>query len=316
MKKVINTLICIAMSLSSCDFDDLTNSCGDGMLDTNEECDDGNTINDDGCSSTCKKETSSTPPVSTPVCGNRIVETGEGCDDGNTLNGDGCSSYCQVETTQPVQTTPVCGNGKVESGEGCDDGNTINGDGCSSNCQVETSQPVQTNPVCGNGKVESGEGCDDGNTISGDGCSSSCQKESTCPNEGDACTGNTSMCCDNNVYDCVSGHYEVMVCKGNAYCDSAEGFYDCAEPCTSKEADIDFLGYDDYCYDGEFELFACQKGDSGKYGIFGGFYAQSYCWGNDAILECDEDGTVGEFECSICTEGTGNDPYVDICEAY
>lgn len=282
MKKVIITLICIAMSLSSCDFDDLTNSCGDGMLDTNEECDDGNTINDDGCSSTCKKETSSTPPVITPVCGNRIVETGEGCDDGNTLNGDGCSSYCQVETTQPVQTTPVCGNGKVENGEDCDDGNTVSGDGCSSACKKESTP----------------------------------SPEPSCPNEGDSCSGKSSMCCDNNVYDCVSGHYEVMVCKGNAYCDSAEGFYDCAEPCTSKEADIDFLGYDDYCYDGEFELFACQKGDSGKYGIFGGFYAQSYCWGNDAILECDEDGTVGEFECSVCTEGTGNDPYVDICEAY
>lgn len=266
----------------SCDFDDLTNFCGDGMLDTNEECDDGNTVNGDGCSSTCKKEASSTPPVSTPVCGNRIVETGEGCDDGNTLNGDGCSSNCQVETSQPVHTTPVCGNGKVETGEDCDDGNTVSGDGCSSACKKESTP----------------------------------SPEPSCPKEGDSCTGKSSMCCDNNVYDCVSGHYEVIVCKGNAYCDSAEGFYDCAEPCTSNEADIDFLGYDDYCYDGEFELFACQKGDSGKYGIFGGYYAQSYCWGNDAILECDEDGTVGEFECSVCTEGTGNDPYVDICEAY
>ena len=31
-------------------------SCGDGLLDTGEECDDGNTVSGDGCSSTCKKE--------------------------------------------------------------------------------------------------------------------------------------------------------------------------------------------------------------------------------------------------------------------
>jgi len=31
-------------------------TCGDGILDSSEECDDGNTISDDGCSSTCKSE--------------------------------------------------------------------------------------------------------------------------------------------------------------------------------------------------------------------------------------------------------------------
>ena len=307
-------LICIALTITSCDFDEV---CGDGILDTNEECDDGNTVNGDGCSSICKKETSTMPPVTTPVCGNGIVETGEGCDDGNTSNGDGCSSTCQAETSQPVQTTPVCGNGKVETGEDCDDENTVSGDGCSATCKKESSSPIPANPVCGNGNVESGEECDDGNTVSGDGCSAACKKESatSCPKEGEACTGNTSMCCDNNVYDCVNGHYEIIICSGSAYCDSANGFYDCAEPCTSQESEYDFIGYDDYCDNGEFELFACQKGDSGKYGIFGGYYAVGYCWDDGTILECGEDGTVGEFECSVCVEGSDNDPYTDICES-
>ena len=321
MKKAILSLICIAISLSSCDFDDVKDTvddvksffCGDGIVGTNEECDDGNTANGDGCSSTCKKEASSTP--TSPICGNKIVETGEGCDDGNTVSGDGCSSSCQVEQSQPVQTDPVCGNGIVESGEDCDDGNLIYGDGCSPSCKKE---PSATTPVCGNGKRESGEECDDGNTASGDGCSASCKKESTssCPNEGDTCSGNKSMCCGNNVYDCVNNHYEIIVCKGNAYCDSADGFYDCVEPCTSKEAKEDFIGYDDYCDNGEFELFACQKGDSGKYGIFGGYYAKGYCWEEGTILECDDDGTVGEFECNVCIEGEGDDPYTDICQSY
>jgi len=62
--------------------------CGNSVVDSNEECDDGNTNNGDGCSSACKKET---------VCGNGVVETNEQCDDGNTKNGDGCSSTCKKE---------------------------------------------------------------------------------------------------------------------------------------------------------------------------------------------------------------------------
>jgi cysteine-rich repeat protein len=37
-----------------------TSTCGNGLLEAGEECDDGNTISGDGCSSTCRIETSST----------------------------------------------------------------------------------------------------------------------------------------------------------------------------------------------------------------------------------------------------------------
>ena len=30
--------------------------CGDGVINTGEDCDDNNTKSDDGCSSTCKRE--------------------------------------------------------------------------------------------------------------------------------------------------------------------------------------------------------------------------------------------------------------------
>jgi len=102
--------------------------CGDGTVDSGEDCDDGNTVDGDGCSATCNIE----PPIA-PVCGNNLVESGEQCDDGNTVNADGCSSTCQNEQA----LDPVCGNGTVESGEECDDGNTIDDDGCSSTCQEE-----------------------------------------------------------------------------------------------------------------------------------------------------------------------------------
>ncbi len=100
--------------------------CGNGIVEAGEQCDDGNTVNGDGCSSTCQLEN---PPA---VCGNGILEAGEQCDDGNTVNGDGCSSTCQIETPPPV-----CGNGIVEAGEQCDEGaaNGQPGSDCSATCQ-------------------------------------------------------------------------------------------------------------------------------------------------------------------------------------
>src|ERR1700759_3990174 len=67
--------------------------CGDGMISGSEQCDDGNTVDGDGCSHACMLE-----PGHTPSCGDGILEAGEGCDDGNTVSGDGCSSVCQSES--------------------------------------------------------------------------------------------------------------------------------------------------------------------------------------------------------------------------
>ena len=141
--------------------------CGDSIVQTGEECDDGNTANNDGCSSSCKNE----------VCGDGITQTGEECDDGNTANNDGCSSACKTES---------CGDGTVQTGEECDDGNTTDGDGCSATCTVE--------PSCGDGNVDAGEECDDGNTANNDGCSSSCKNE-VC---GDGITQTGEECDDGN----------------------------------------------------------------------------------------------------------------------
>jgi fibro-slime domain-containing protein len=117
--------------------------CGDKQVVLPEQCDDGDTKADDGCSPACKIELgwrcSGSPSQCSPtVCGDNIIEGTEGCDDGNTMPFDGCSSDCRKELVCAGNSpcTSTCGDGIV-LGEECDDGNTLDGDGCSSGCKVE-----------------------------------------------------------------------------------------------------------------------------------------------------------------------------------
>lgn len=131
--------------------------CGNGIVETGEECDDGNTTGGDDCSATCLLEMQTN-------CGNNLIDVGEECDDGNTLAGDGCSDVCLLETPAG------CGDGTVDPGEECDDSNTVAGDGCNAACRTE---------YCGDGVVQAGlnEECDDGNPVDGDGCDATCVTE-------------------------------------------------------------------------------------------------------------------------------------------
>eukprot|EP01079_Euglenida_sp_SAG-EU17-18_P012779 gene12779-biopygen8671 len=119
--------------------------CGNRIVESTltvfpESCDDGNTADGDGCSSTCIIE-------GDPECGNGVLEVclgpaltaihlaftpcalvrtstpqqlGEECDDGNLASEDGCDAECVRE--------PRCGDLFVTAPERCDDGNTVNGD--------------------------------------------------------------------------------------------------------------------------------------------------------------------------------------------
>ena len=64
------------------------------MIAGDEACDDANTVDGDGCSSTCELDGA--------VCGDGVVDPGEECDDGNTDDYDGCSDACGVETIVPT----------------------------------------------------------------------------------------------------------------------------------------------------------------------------------------------------------------------
>ena len=102
--------------------------CGNGRMDSGEQCDDGNVVAMDGCSTQCQVEQGfsceGTPSLCTRLCGNGVLDTFEVCDDGNRNNGDGCTQSCAVESEwrcsgQPSVCHKPCGDGmcRLEEGE-------------------------------------------------------------------------------------------------------------------------------------------------------------------------------------------------------
>jgi cysteine-rich repeat protein len=164
--------------------------CGNGYHEwsQSEACDDGNTVDGDGCDRNCTVaqgwscKDSNSRSICTSGCGNGILQSSEECEDGNLNSGDGCSSACRTEigwvcTTKPQTESSICntscGDGVVAiSKEQCDDGNLVPGDGCSSLCVVEEgavcaadtsrSSSKSVCRVCGNNNLEESEICDDG----------------------------------------------------------------------------------------------------------------------------------------------------------
>ncbi|HLC82185.1 MAG TPA: DUF4215 domain-containing protein [Bacteroidia bacterium] len=68
-------------------------NCGNGIVEEDEQCDDGNLEINDKCTNVC----------TLTFCGDSLIQEGNGmgikeeCDDGNLLDLDGCSSECKIE---------------------------------------------------------------------------------------------------------------------------------------------------------------------------------------------------------------------------
>ena len=269
-----------------CEEFDVAPLCGNSFIEGLEACDDGNTVNGDGCNEFCRLEPDR--------CGDNRIGEGEECDDGNTVSGDGCSRKCQIEVAE-------CGNGNIDEGEECDDG-PLNSDSepsaCRSDCRkafcgdgtVDIGEQCDEGAKnsdffpdrcrlscvmagCGDGVIDEGEECDDGNRDGGDGCSPKCEEEivkaDVCGDgelsETEECDqGKTEKCksegkiCDTRICECIE-MVEAPWC-GNSLIEGAEQCDDggtengdgCSEKCR-LEADAcgdGKVGKDEECDDG------------------------------------------------------------------
>ncbi len=150
--------------------------CGDGKVDTTEECDDSNAVSNDGCSSlctvesgfSCSGEPSVCQTISTATCGNELVENPEICD-GDALTGQTCVGEGFV-------------SGTIKCGSDC---MSLDTSGCSS-----TSTPTVT---CGNNIIEGSEVCD-GTALGGKTCVSQGFTSGTLSCKSDCSAFETSQC--------------------------------------------------------------------------------------------------------------------------
>ncbi len=92
---------------NQCNNENTADCCGNGIIETNEECDDGDNNGGNGCNWDCTMEMTicEDDGPSTNCCGDGIVQGFEECDDGNSSNGDGCNWECDIMGTLGYETT-------------------------------------------------------------------------------------------------------------------------------------------------------------------------------------------------------------------
>jgi len=202
--------------------------CGNGTVETGEQCDPGSATGAN-CDSKCQFK-----------CGNGKPDPGEACDDGkNDGNYGGCKNDCTLAPTcgdSSLQAPPevcdngaanmssaygpnsctdqclpggYCGDGVVNGAEKCDDGKNT---GLPGSCKGDCTAYVPSS-LCGDGTIQAPEKCDDGtnNGTAASACDKQCRKK--CGNA----TVEAPEQCDNGSND---GSYGTCTseCKLAAYC--------------------------------------------------------------------------------------------------
>ncbi len=156
----------------------LQDVCGNAIVQGEEECDDGDLINHNGCTTDCLFTCVSTetdrdcsnldPCVGEKHCNDSThrCEGGTPLEDQIACDLDSANGWCINGVCVPQD----CGDGIKGPSEQCDEGsdNGKPGSDCSINCRTVK---------CGNQTVEGDEQCDDGNTTNLDGCDSDCRAE-------------------------------------------------------------------------------------------------------------------------------------------
>jgi len=184
MRVHIVSLFILSLSPFACKDVKTVDSCGDGVLDPGEACDQSaflfSSCQEFGYyeqpgSLACASDCTLAPGACVGRCGDGEVqmEHQEQCE-GIDLKGNSCVSLgysggtltcgtdCRFDLSACVSS---CGNGIVDTGETCDDGDRDDQDGCDHLCQVETGFDCAGTPsvcatTCGDGVAGGDEACD------------------------------------------------------------------------------------------------------------------------------------------------------------
>ena len=136
--------------------------CGNGFMESGEECDDGNTTEGDGCDNDCTFSCATNADCTDGLSCNgsetcntttHVCAAGTPAADGTVCDRDmmsGTRDVCRGGTC----LSSTCGDGYVDTGSGeqCEDGNTTNGDGCDNDCTFSCSVAAD----CDDGRVCNG----------------------------------------------------------------------------------------------------------------------------------------------------------------
>ena len=203
------------------------------------QCDDGNVLDNDGCSSDCQLEgcwvctqhehKTKCCPTGQQVnkCGAcaRVAHVAKCTTCGDNQQCTTCTDHhtgprCGAcihgyEMSKHMLCVPVIGDSEVVSGEECDDGNSVGGDGCSATGQLEPGYVCTTSPcshVCPHGRA-------------GPECTRECDSQQHCSGHGVCADGNATCICDKGWHGPNCGVYcdDVKTCHGHGTCDTGSG---------------------------------------------------------------------------------------------
>lgn len=173
--------------------------CGDGIVQAPEACDDGNAIDTDQCTVTCRRR------LEQPCTNSQECESGL-CIGGRCQS---CvtDSQCRGGRLCLQGTCVRCGDAIVTPPEKCDDGNAVNTDGCTNRCQMSTGYECLTHDACASGLCVEGicRACgSNGACGSGRQCvQGACVADRACSVDDD-CLGN-DLCIDRVCTPCGDG---------------------------------------------------------------------------------------------------------------
>jgi cysteine-rich repeat protein len=194
--------------------DIVTPLCGNGYITSDEQCDDGNTLDGDCCSSTCQFEPAAAACDDGEVCSDGDTCDGGGaclpgppltCDDGTYCNG---TEICESGVGCQPGTPPVLDDGVVCTVDSCDEGADIvvhapsdalcdNGQDCDGSevCDIDLDCQPGTPPP-----LDDGVACTDDSCVEGTGVVNA-------PNDGNCTNG---LVCDgvetcDAINDCQAG---------------------------------------------------------------------------------------------------------------